>query len=323
MSKFSLIDLPVFIQTEYYEINISNVASMLMNHGKVESVYRIGSVTAPGISDLDMVVVFKDNAITAHDPLSKLDAKGHYLFVHRLFGASVSHFKEAMSLTQFHNYRLIGGTDSMPEMKLTNAEDDLVKIQTALEFMIKMYMVMNLQKAYGIIKVRAFLLEARAMEYDLQYLNVNDGPLFDVVQEIIDLRKKWFLSENNSGKIEGLFDRFHLHLSLFLADVLLQKKFYTPNMQNGKFTKNVKWSQSESLSMSKSGIHFPAFLANVFQRKYFNMMHRLTGFSMKIPVHPIAPDILSQRFTLIKNMDEYNKKHIPQFLAPGSSLKLF
>ena len=98
MSKYSLIDLPVYVQPELYEINISQVASALMNHGKVESVYRIGSVTAPGISDLDMLVVFKDGTSTNHDPLKKLDDKGHYLFVHRLFGVSVSHFQNALGL---------------------------------------------------------------------------------------------------------------------------------------------------------------------------------------------------------------------------------
>lgn len=322
MSNYSLIDIPLYIQPEFYEINISAVASGLMNHGKVESVYRIGSVTAPGISDLDMFVVFKDNVTTTHDPLSKLDEKGRYLFVHRLFGASISHFQKSVNLMQFHNYRLIGGNECVTENALSKAEDKQVKIQTALEFMIKMFMVVNLQKEYKIIKVRAFLLEARAMEYDLQYLGVHSGPLFDVVQEIIDLRKKWFLSENSISKIEPLFDRFHQLITIFLADILLSEKFYMPSLTQGRFTKNVKWSNSEKLSMTKSGIYLPAVLANIFQRKYFNMMNMLTRFSMKLPVHTNAPEILQQRFNLLTEMNEYNKIHIPQFMAPGSSLKL-
>jgi len=322
MSKYSLIDLPVYVQPEFYEINISQVASALMNHGKVESVYRIGSVTAPGISDLDMLVVFKDGASTNHDPLKKLDDKGHYLFVHRLFGVSVSHFQNALGLAQFHNYRLIGGSDTRTEATLTPEDDGLVKVQTALEFMVKMYMVLNFQKEYRIIKVRAFLLEARAMEYDLQYLGIASGPLFDVVNEIIDLRKKWFLSETNSLKIEDLFDRFNKYLTAFLGEILLKEKFYTPHLSQGKFVKNVKWSNGESLSLAKSGIPFPAFLAGLFHRRYFNMMNKLTGFSIKLPVHTDPPSILEQRFSLLQEMKAYNKKHIPEFMAPGSSLNL-
>jgi len=322
MSKYSLIDLPVYVQPELYEINISAVASALMNHGKVAGVYRIGSVTAPGISDLDMFVVFKDGASTAYDPLKKLDEKGRYLFVHRLFGTSYTHFQKALELTQFHNYRLIGGEDSRTEKSLSTEDDKLVKVQTALEFMIKMFMVMNFQKEYRIIKVRAFLLEARALEYDLQYLGVQSGPLSEVIQEIIDLRKRWFLSEHNSSKIPELFDRFYHHLTEFLAEILLREKFYTPHLTQGRFVKNVRWNSGDKLSISRRGILLPAFLANVFHRKYFNMMNRITGFSIKLPVYPEPPSVLENRFSLLKEMAEYNKKYIPQFMPPGSSLNI-
>ncbi len=322
MSKYSLIDLPVFVRPEMYEINVSAVASALMNHGKVQSVYRIGSVSAPGISDLDMFVVFKDGTSTAHDPLKKLDEQAKYLFVHRLFGASNNHFQQAITLTQFHNYKLIGGMESRPELQLSEADDALVKVQTALEFMIKMFMVMNFQKVYRIIKVRAFLLESRAMEYDLEYLGVTSGPFYDVVQEIISLRKRWFLSENNYQKIEGLFDRFYQHLSDFLEDILLKKVFYTPHLESGRFVKNVKWTSAEKLSISKSGIPFPAFLANIFHRKYFNMMNKVTTFSIKLPLNSEPPPILEHRFNLLKEMASYNKKNIPEFMAPGSSLNI-
>ena len=52
------------------------------------------------------------------------------------------------------------------------------------------------------------------------------------------------------------------------------------------------------------------------------MMNKLTGFSIKLPVHTEPPSILEQRFLLLREMKEYNKKHIPEFMAPGSSLNL-
>ena len=322
MGKYSLIDLPVFVRPEMYEINVSAVASALMNHGKVESVYRIGSVTAPGISDLDMYVVFKDGTSTAYDPLKKLDEQGHYLFVHRLFGSSYSHFQKAIRLTQFHNFILIGGNESRSENELPSGEDALVKIQTALEFMIKMFMVMNFQKVYKIIKVRAFLLESKAMQYDLEYLGIKSGPLYDIVQEVITLRKKWFFTENNYLKIDELFDRFYEQLVKFLEKVLLKENFYTPHLTKGHFVKNVRWTTGERLSISKRGIPFPAFLANVFHRKYFNMMNKVTGFSISLPLNPDPPAVLEQRFVLMKEMKAYNKNHIPEFMPPGSSLNI-
>ncbi len=322
MSRYSLIDLPIYVQQELYEINVSAVASALMNHGKVESVYRIGSVSAPGISDLDMLVIFKDGTTTTHDPLKKLDEKGHYLFVHRLFGTSVTQFQQVLRVTQYHNYRLIGGSESRLDF-ISNPEDvSFLKTQTALEFMLKMFMVMNTQKAYRIIKVRAFLLEARALEYDLDYLGVKSGELFDVIQEIIELRKKWFLGTQSSEKICDLFDRLFLHLKTFLSEILVKEKFYTPGVNVGRFARNVRWSLGSTLTVSKKGVPLPAFFASAFHRKYFNMMNKVTYFSLKFPLNINPPSILKQRFALFNEMAAYNKKHIPHFIPPASGLRI-
>jgi hypothetical protein len=293
-----------------------------MNHGKVKSVYRLGSVTAPGISDLDMFVVFKDNASTAYDPLAKLDDKGKYLFVHRLFGASQSHFQEVLRLTTFTNYRLIGGEDCRTDVKLDSKDDLLLKKQTALEFMIKMFMVMSIQSEYKIIKVRAFLLEARAMEYDLEFLGVSSGKFFDVVQEIIEFRKKWFLSSGNVNQIEDLFERFYLSLTELLNELLRKEKFYTNGNTSGRFSRNVKWTSADKLSISKRGLPLPAFFATYFQRNYFKIMNKVSLFTMKIPAHADTPLILKERFALFREMAAYNKKFIPEFMTPESGLKM-
>ena len=322
MSKYSLIDLPMYVRPEMYEVNISAITSSLMNHGKILSVYRIGSVTAPGISDLDMFVVFKDGVKTNHDPFHKLDEVGKYLFVHKLFGASLEHFHQALSVTKFHNYRLVGGEETRISNELLPANERLLKTQTALEFLIKMYMVMNIQQKYKIIKVRAFLLEARALEYDLEFLGVTQGPLFDSVKEIIELRKQWFLTRNNTEKIEAIFNTLFTHLSTFLAEILTREVFYTSHILNGRFASNVRWTNANSLSISKFGFPMPSFIAGMFKKNYFKVLNKVNSFSMKLPVNENPPEFLGDRFALFKTMNEYNKIHIPNFMPPGTSLKI-
>jgi hypothetical protein len=322
MRKYTLIDIPVYVVPEMYEVNVSAVSSALMNHGKVQSVYRIGSVSAPGISDIDLLVVFKDGASTPYNPLKKCDTTGKYLFVHKLFGASYSHFQDAFRVTQFHNYRLIGGSESRPEQVLSAADLQLIKTQTALEFMIKMVAVMNVQRAHGIMKVRSFLLEARALEYDLEFLNVRSGELYDVIQQIIELRKRWFLSSDNINKMPSLFDNLFALLTVFVSKALEENTFYTNEITSGKFASNIFWKNDSRLTLAQSGLPLPAFPARFLDKKYFNLKSRFRSFQIRIPVNSHPPAILKERFDLNTAMAQYNSKHIPQFMPLSSSLKL-
>lgn len=319
---YTLIDLPSYVRPEEYELAISSTCSALMNHGKVRSVYRIGSVTAPGISDLDMVVIFKDQASTHFDPLAKLVNEAKYLFVHPLFGACESHFKEAGKLTHFHNYRLIGGDDVFPEAKIDPDDNRILLRQTALEFMVKMLFVMKMQKEYKIIKVRSFLLEARALEYDLQFLGLENGPLAMKVQEIISLRKNWFIKNDSIKEIVHNFDSLFILLEDVLQDELSKNPIFTFGLNSGRFAKNVRWQNASKLEVISSGIPMPSFPAELFKRKYFNLQSRLTSFLVKLPVNSNSPKILRERQELTRSMVEYNKRYIPKFMPLASSLRM-
>ena len=321
MNKYTLIDLPVYVAPEMYEINVAVVCSALMNHGKIESVYRIGSVTAPGISDIDLLVVFKDGAATAYDPLKKLDEIGQYLYIHNLFGCSHSHFQEAFKVTQFHNYRLIGGTETRPLSEISKSDLTLLNQQTALEYMIKMIAVMSVQRSHRVLKVRSFLLEARALEYDLEFLGISSGELFEVIQQIIELRKKWFVSSSSQAKVEVLFDKLFALLTVFVSDILETHKFYTPGLYGGKFASNIFWRNDLRLIINSKGIPLPAFPVRFLKKKYFNLMGRFRNFYIKMPVDTHPPAILKKRFELNSEMNDYNSKNIPLFTSPASSLK--
>ena len=322
LRQYTLIDLPSFVSPEKYEIAISTVCSALMNHGKIRSVYRIGSVSAPGISDLDMVVIFKDNTSTNYDPRAKLFNESKYLFVHPLFGACESHFNEASTLTHFHNYRLIGGDDIYPISKIDPEDDLILRRQTALEFMIKMLFVMTMQKKYRIIKVRSFLLEARALEYDLQFLGLEDGPLAAKVEEIISLRKNWFLKVDSVNEIENIFEQLLVLLKDVLSNELSVNPIFSSSVNSGRFAGNVRWQNSPELEVKSWGIPIPAFPAAIFSRKYFNLESRLTKFLVKLPVNTNCPNILIQRNKLSNSMAEYNRHHIPNFMPLTSGLRM-
>ena len=320
--KYTLIDIPVYVSPEWYEVNVNAVCSAIMNHGKIRSVYRIGSVTTPGISDLDLIVVFKDETSTAYDPLAKVDERGKYLFVHPLFGVCERHFTEIAKLTHFHNYRLIGGDDVYPKETIDSKTDDLIRRQTATEFMVKLYFVMSMQMKYRIIKVRTFLLEARALHYDLEFLGVKDGELHSLVDEVIALRSKWFLNPGVQDGFVPLFERIYFSLEKKLRELLKSSPMFTPGLTSGSFSANVKWQASADLKIVSSGFPFPSFPAGMFKRRYFNFLNRSHKFTLHLPVNSSPPEMVLRRFELTKEITEYNKKYIPYFTPLASSLRL-
>ena len=111
MPAFLPDDLPVRHAAADYSLAVEEMVARLSSIQEIVALYGIGGVGAPGISDLDMVAVVRDGATLALDPCSGLDASGRYLFIHTLYGASVSQFKAAQSFSFFRPYRLLYGED--------------------------------------------------------------------------------------------------------------------------------------------------------------------------------------------------------------------
>ena len=63
-----------------YTSSIEQVVAELSNRPDVVSIYQVGSVKHPGISDVDLRVVFADDAVFDSDPRAKLGDDGRYLF---------------------------------------------------------------------------------------------------------------------------------------------------------------------------------------------------------------------------------------------------
>lgn len=287
------------------------------------SIYLIGSISTPGISDIDMVVVFEDVKTCQLNPLYGLSRTDRYLFIHDLYGASRKYFNEAQRYTFFHNYSLLWGED-IPIGNDEISKDDVqgLKVQIALEYMTKMYIDIVIERTYGICKLRKLFLHVKALSYDLEFLNINSGNLFDLVEEMILWRSKWFKEKQSKRKLAFWINNFHEELESFLKKILENEKLFFPDWANLYISRNIILKPSEKFGYIHEGMTLPAIFRSI-GRKYFNIQHRFNKFKFLIPLTNVNFKIQEDRLKFQKKMKVYNEKYI-KYLSPlNSCLNIF
>jgi len=177
-----LTDFPRYVSPDQYSQAIDEMVDRLTPKAHVRSIYQIGSTGVPGVSDIDLLIVLKNGSEFRLDPRNDLTDTERYLFIHGLYGACESHFSASQQHTFFHNYRLLYGTQhEIGPNQVSEHELEMLKIQTAMEYLIQMYISSTVEKAYGIARIRGLLLHVKGLLYDLEFLNVHVGRLHDFV----------------------------------------------------------------------------------------------------------------------------------------------
>ena len=90
--SYSIIDYPHGVSASFYEDALQSMAEKVLETGAAKAVYQVGGVSSPGISDLDMVIVFKHQAEVTRNFLEDLSEEERYLFIHNLYGISEDDF---------------------------------------------------------------------------------------------------------------------------------------------------------------------------------------------------------------------------------------
>jgi hypothetical protein len=288
------------------------------------SIFQIGSVSNPGISDIDMLVVFEDGTKCNLNPLDGLSRTERYLFSHSLYGISKRSFSESQRYTFFHNHNLLWG-EKLPivDSDLSEEEVKTLKTQTALEYLIQMFVSSTVELTYGIVKVRGFLMHVKALSYDLEFLNVSSGRLFELIQTIIGWREHWFEEKPDNKTIKSWFLEFCTELTTFLEIELSKRTFYLPGEANLQIARNMMIEPSEKFGYSHTGMILPSFFGGL-GRRYFNIQHRFNRFRFRIPVAVSnIPDVLRDRFVFARQMKRANNDFLPYFMPLTSSLNIF
>lgn len=319
-----LTNFPRFVPISSYDCVIQRMVEILSQQEGVITIYRIGSISSPGISDIDILVVFEDGIKYNLNPLKCLSRTDRYLFVHGLYGISRKLLNKAHQYSLEYKYNLLWG-EKLPVEKcdLSKEEIETLKTQIALEYLIKMFVNLTVEFTYGIVRVRGLLLHTKALLLDLEFLNISDGKLFDLLNKILLWRNHWFDERPDKLMLSTWIQEFYKELSEFLSEILRTKSLYLPERATLSLAKNMNLVPARNFGYINKGITLPAILGDL-GKKYFNVQHRLNHFTFEVPISssPIYSAI-KDRFRLLREMKRYRDRYILHFSPLASSLNVF
>jgi hypothetical protein len=323
MNKYSWSHPLKYYPLEQYHSSIEQVSNFLREQGGVRSIYQIGNLTDPGISDVDMLIVFEDDAQLSEDPRQVLDSAGNYLFTHCLFGCKQKHLKDLQRYSFVHNNKFIWGAE---QGNLSNVGEmnKMVKESLALEFLVKLYISLSVQKNLRLIKLRSLLLEAKAVKFDLEIFQYGSDKLAELVEQIIEWRSKWFEKQPSESELNVFFDMFYLELEKFLVFLAQDYPLFTLKKSH-ELSHNILLKHGSEVKWKS---HYPPlhFLRPFFKGKeliLFKIMNKLANYELTFPFSSeFGKDVLMERDAFYRQYCPEMAKDLPGFIPLKSSLNL-
>ena len=322
--RFSFVELPVFVNHDTYTSEINSMAEQLLDTGIVHSIFQVGGISDPGISDIDLLVIFHDNAKFNENPVHGLRYPGKYLFTHRLFGTGKFIGTQIEKFTFFNNYKHICGEKIDMKSNIPSQEEiSILKPQIALEYLIKAYLAIQIGIEYRIIKVRSFLLHAKAIKYDFDFLSLNETRFHEVIDSIIKLRSDWFNNRVNNSQLEELVISYRNILKESIEIALNKYQFYLPINSPYSLSRNIRLNSSNEFSLERNGF-LPMYLLSLGLPAVIKLLNRINSFDLNVPFqNNLIPDIIQSRHKFMVDSFQYNKRYLPNFICTGHGLNVF
>jgi hypothetical protein len=319
--NFRFTDYPREEPLSFYNEALDAMTARLMESGAVTAVYQLGGISNPGISDLDMLAVFKNEVEVDRNFLDGLSEDERYLFIHNVYGISENNFDEAQEYAFYFNYKFLAGKDLKPKIAPEESDLSAMKKQVALEFLLKFYITLQLQKEYGVFRMRDLLLHVKALQYDLEFLGITNGIVSDGVSQVIQWRNNWFNVPPAKSYVNKWINNFLPSLNELVIDTFKNHSLYLPPQEEYNVAKNIQLIPSSGkITVERKGLLLPVQLS-VYGKKYFRLQNKLNRFRVPVPVRTDSfPPVLEKKFQFEKKIIAYNKKFLPHFLPLTSSL---
>lgn len=154
------------------------------------ALYRAGSVSAPGISDIDFVAVVKGDA-PAPDMWKGLSERTRYLAMHAPGLVDVATFLRHPWIAHLDLCMVYGRELDVERPPL----DDYANVLIAAEGALSVLLRFTKAAVSGVIKVRPFLCELNSLRYDLELAGIERDEArhaWSVVDEVARVRNSWF-----------------------------------------------------------------------------------------------------------------------------------
>lgn len=288
------------------------------------SIYQVGSIGTPGISDIDLLLVLHENLQTRYNPVKNLEFPGRYLFTHRLFGTVVPYALQLEPWAIFGNYRHLWGKEfDLVPFNHSDQDRKILERQIALEYLLKAWISISSSISLRTVQVRNLLLHAKGILHDLRFLEITDLPLETLIHKMIVYRESWFANPLSPLELDELVDEYERCLKQALQVAISTYSFYLPENANLQIAKRIALYHDSDIKFIRNGFLLPSF-----SKKYRNIIRKVNGrlshFSAGLPmVRNEIPPILSHRFEYLREAFNYNDRHLPGFICTGHGLNIF
>jgi len=193
---------PLPAHVDDYRRAASELEGRLRELPGLMALYQTGSVTAPGISDIDRV------AVTAHGtslpPLWKrLHPRTRYLAMHSPFAVDIETFARHDVFASLEPLELVTGRDVPREDIPASDESDLV---LGTEGLVVALLKLVKQETTGRTKVRPMLCELNNVKRDLQLVRVQPGDApasWQLAADVTRARDEWW-SWNEVERVDAI-----------------------------------------------------------------------------------------------------------------------
>jgi hypothetical protein len=287
----------------------------------LKTIYRFGNITTPGISDLDLLVVFKDNVRCTLTGFEDLPKRYKNVFTHGIMALKESHFSKNNYYTLWSRHSRVTGATCNAEVRERDSEaDKALRFQTAIEFLVANYIDLKVQEDYGTFKLRSLLQHMKGIWYDLEYLEIQDSPLHAPLIELKAWIADWFKHTPSDAMLSNWIRKWMPEYDRFTQEILTKHPFFLPEMEDYTVAGNQILKRSEKLEYKRKGLLLPSGMS-VIGKKYFNLQNKLNRFEFGMPITSRSPHpILAERFEFLKEIKKYNRTYLPGFMTMTTSI---
>jgi len=235
VTDFIFYNQPKHYHREEYEKVTQEIIGLMSKCEEIISIYQMGEISAPGISDIDFIFVLKNNPKNLAQ-FKKIFSEcykkyGYFLDpfiidesifpdIHLIFPIfDLKHiYGKKLEIYDHKNKKLINQimlidfiTFYWPRefLKILFEKRDLFKNKTISLVINDLYRILNIKSKYRLIDVRNLLCRLNSMKYPLRILGVLTNKKYSFLEntnkKISSLRKDWFIM-NKEKRIKKLIN---------------------------------------------------------------------------------------------------------------------
>lgn len=316
---YHFIDHPSPKKPESYHEAIRQIVATNSILPSLIAIYKFGNITSPGISDLDILFVFENKASCSLNGFEGLDPNLKNIFTHGIMAVSEDFFREMDFYALWGEKELLYGKEIVCNRKRSDSEEEVLKRQTAKEFLLANYVDLQVQLTYKTIKIRSFLQHMKGLAYDLEYLGDFSNPLHEPIETIKEKIMHWFEQKPGNDFIENWIRNFTPMYFDYLNKLFINSPIQLPSLTKYNIATNMELINGNEISLIHKGIRLPASLS-IMGKKFFKIQHRLNQFTFTCPIGQCEDSFLKNRFEFIKSMKHYNRSHLPAFMTNTTSI---